>query len=410
MRALVVIGAGASGMAAAISAHDSGVKDILIIERGPEMGGILTQCIHSGFGLHTFHEELTGPEYADRFQQEVLKRGIDVLLNTTVLEIDSHFIRYINSTGIYEEECQAIVLAMGSRERARGALNIPGERPAGIFSAGTAQHLMNLDGCRIGKEVVILGSGDIGLIMARRLTLEGSHVLAVIEIMPYSEGLKRNIVQCLEDFSIPLYLSHTITEIKGRKRVEGVTVSPVDENLQPLPDRSFDIPCDTLLLSVGLLPENELTKKAGAELSSTGGPVVDDSYETSLPGVFAAGNVLHIHDLVDYVSQEAEEAGRNAARYILSGGCAEACIPVVPGHGVRYAVPQFISRTGKDALIKFRIAKPMRNTVISLISDGRIIKRMRKKVVSPGEMERVSVQKSLIDSELKLEVAENDET
>ena len=265
--------------------------------------------------------------------------------------------------------------------------------------------------CVTASQAILNGlAPDGGLYVPAMFPPVSKEKLTSLASMSYCERASAILRKYLEDFSIPLYLSHTITEIKGKKRVEGVAVSPVDENLQPLPDRSFDIPCDTLLLSVGLLPENELTKKAGAELSSTGGPVVDDSYETSLPGVFAAGNVLHIHDLVDYVSQEAEEAGRNAARYILSGECDEACIPVVPGPGVRYAVPQFISRTGKDALIKFRIAKPMRNAVISLISDGRIIKRMRKKVVSPGEMERVSVQKSLIDSELKLEVAENDET
>ena len=320
MRELVIIGGGAAGLSAAVSAYDSGIRDILIVERAPELGGILNQCIHNGFGLHTFNEELTGPEYAGRFITEVLERKIEYRLNAMVIDVQPHLVTYVSSEGIVTEETKAIILAMGCRERPRGALNTPGYRPAGIFSAGTAQRLMNIEGYKVGS-----------LIMARRLTLEGAKVLAVAEIMPYSGGLKRNIVQCLDDYSIPLYLSHTVTEIRGKRRVEGVTIAKVDERRRPIPGTEMDFDCDTLLLSVGLLPENELSLKAGAALSPvTGGPVVDDTLSTDIEGVFAAGNVLHVHDLVDYVSEEAAIAGRNAAAYILSGSHAEDKVKVIP--------------------------------------------------------------------------------
>ena len=319
---LVIVGGGPAGLAAAIAAKDNGIDSILIIERDRELGGILNQCIHNGFGLHTFKEELTGPEYASRFIAQVEERGIEYKLNTMVMDISNDkVVTAMNSTdGMFTVEAKAVVLAMGCRERSRGALNIPGYRPAGIFSAGTAQRLVNIEGYMPGRRVVILGSGDIGLIMARRMTLEGAKVLAVAELMPYSGGLKRNIVQCLNDFDIPLYLSHTVVDIQGKERVEGITIAEVGPDRKPIPGTEIHYDCDTLLLSCGLLPENELSKTAGVDLSPiTSGPVVNDSLETNIPGVFACGNVLHVHDLVDFVSQEATNAGKNAAKYIKEG-------------------------------------------------------------------------------------------
>ena len=318
---MVIIGGGPAGLAAAVSAKKAGVESILILERDMELGGILNQCIHNGFGLHTFQEELTGPEYADRFIAQVRELGIAYKLHTMVMDISPQkVVTAMNgSDGMIRIQAKAIVLAMGCRERARGALNIPGYRPAGIFSAGTAQRLVNMEGYLPGREVVILGSGDIGLIMARRMTLEGAKVKVVAELMPYSGGLKRNIVQCLDDYGIPLKLSHTVVDIKGKERLEGVTLAQVDENGKPIPGTEETYTCDTLLLSVGLIPENELSKEMGVELDSvTNGPVVNESLETSVPGVFACGNVLHVHDLVDYVSEEAQRAGANAARLISS--------------------------------------------------------------------------------------------
>ena len=391
---VIIIGGGAAGLAAAVACYDSGVRDILIIERGPELGGILGQCIHSGFGLHTFRQELTGPEYAYRFIDEVHRRGIRYVLDSMVLSISPHRVLYVNSRdGIVEEEAGAIILAMGCRERPRGALNIPGTRPAGIFSAGTAQRLMNIEGYGVGRRAVILGSGDIGLIMARRLTLEGAEVLAVAEIMPYSGGLKRNIVQCLDDFGIPLYLSHTVIDIRGKRRVEGVTIARVDGNRKPIAGTEIGFSCDTLLLSVGLLPENELSAKAGIMLSPvTGGPVVDDSLETSADGIFAAGNALHVHDLVDYVSEEAAEAGRNAALYVRHGlPGAEGFVEVAPGHGVRYTVPQRIRRSSLKAMLRFRVSSVFHDADIVAESGGRELRRLHRRVMAPGEMERISI-------------------
>ncbi|MGN1190614.1 MAG: NAD(P)/FAD-dependent oxidoreductase, partial [Candidatus Ornithospirochaeta sp.] len=347
----VIIGGGPAGLAAALGAKRKGSKNILIIERSEKLGGILNQCIHNGFGLHTFKEELTGPEYAFRYIEMVERENIPCLLNTTVLSVSPHSITYINSEeGVVTISSKSIVLAMGCRERPRGTLNIPGDRGSGIFSAGTAQYLTNIEGRMPGKRVVILGSGDIGLIMARRMTLEGAKVLAVVELMPYSSGLKRNIVQCLDDFNIPLLLSHTVTRIEGKKRVERIEVSKVDENRKPIPGTEIYYDADTLLLSVGLLPENELSRKAGITISPiTGGPVVDNSFQTDGDGIFACGNVLHVHDLVDYVSNEAEKAGENAALYALSSqGENKKKVPVSTFGLTRYTVPEMIDEDTKD--------------------------------------------------------------
>ena len=339
---LVILGGGPAGLAAAIAARKAGVQDLLILERDRELGGILNQCIHSGFGLHTFREELTGPEYAARFAEEAIRIGIPYKLNTMVLDLSAdRVVTAVNRTdGLFQLQAKAVILAMGCRERPRGALNIPGTRPAGIYTAGTAQRLVNMEGYLPGRRVVILGSGDIGLIMARRMTLEGAKVLCVAELMPYSGGLKRNIVQCLDDFGIPLKLSHTVVDIEGKERVTGVTIARV-ENGKPVPGTEEHFTCDTLLLSCGLLPENELSRGAGVALSPvTNGPLVDERLQTNLPGVFAAGNVLHVHDLVDYVSEEAAAAGQHAAAYILgeTTPAEDEALPVTAANGVRYTV------------------------------------------------------------------------
>ena len=344
-RDLVIIGGGPAGLAAAVAAYDEGCRDILILERDSVLGGILNQCIHNGFGLHAFKEELTGPEYAARYVAMVAARSIDVKLDTMVIDVSrDRVVTTINERdGLVRIEAKAVVLAMGCRERPRGALNIPGSRPAGIFSAGTAQRFVNIEGYMPGRTVVILGSGDIGLIMARRLTLEGAKVEMVCEIMPYSGGLKRNIVQCLDDYGIPLLLSHTVTRIHGKERVEGVTIAAVDANRAPIPGTERHVACDTLLLSVGLIPENELSRKAGVAINpKTQGAIVDESLETSVPGVFAAGNVLHVHDLVDHVSSEAAIAGANAVRYARGLKKDAAAIAVTTGFGVRYTVPSTV--------------------------------------------------------------------
>lgn len=393
---LVIIGGGPAGLAAAIRARELGVSDILILERDSAPGGILNQCVHNGFGLHTFHEELTGPEYAQRFIDRANALGVEIRLNTMVLDIDPQ--RKITAVdpenGILEIEAGAIVLAMGCRERPRGALNIPGSRCAGIFTAGTAQRLVNIDGRMPGRELVILGSGDIGLIMARRMTLEGAKVHAVVELMPYSSGLKRNIVQCLDDFGIPLLLSHTITKITGKNRLESVTVAAVDEKRQPVPGTEQIILCDTLLLSVGLLPENELSRKCGVELSPvTGGPVVNESLQTSVPGVFACGNVLHVHDLVDNVSKEASLAGEKAAAF-LKGETSGRGVPVTAGEGVRYTVPASIDParlTGPEE-IRFRVGGVYRDSGLSVYFGGERVTHLKKRILTPGEMETVIVK------------------
>lgn len=397
---LVIVGGGPAGLAAAIAAKDNGIDSILIIERDRELGGILNQCIHNGFGLHTFKEELTGPEYASRFIAQVEERGIEYKLNTMVMDISNDkVVTAMNSTdGMFTIEAKAVVLAMGCRERSRGALNIPGYRPAGIFSAGTAQRLVNIEGYMPGRRVVILGSGDIGLIMARRMTLEGAKVLAVAELMPYSGGLKRNIVQCLNDFDIPLYLSHTVVDIQGKERVEGITIAEVGPDRKPIPGTEIHYDCDTLLLSCGLLPENELSKTAGVALSPiTSGPVVNDSLETNIPGVFACGNVLHVHDLVDFVSQEAANAGKNAAKYIKDGETTSAKqIEILPVDGVRYTVPKYIRPEVMDdtLTVRFRVGQVYKGCAIATYLGDELISKRKRPVMAPGEMEQVVLKKS----------------
>ena len=403
---IVIIGGGPAGMAAAVAAHDAGVTDILIIERDEALGGILRQCIHNGFGLHRFGEELTGPEYAARYKAMVEERKIPYVLNTMVLSIEESesgkVVTAMNSEmGVFAVETKAVVLAMGCRERPRGALNIPGTRPAGIYTAGTAQRYVNMKGMMPGKEIVILGSGDIGLIMARRMTLEGAKVKAVCELMPYSGGLMRNIVQCLNDFNIPLKLSHTVAKIHGTDRVTGVTIAKVDKNLRVIPEESEYIPCDTLLLSCGLLPENELTQAAGIGLDAiTGGASVNQNRETSMKGVFSAGNVLHVHDLVDYVSEEAELAGKSAAKYVQSGGeTPKKSIPVGKAGGVRYTVPQRLdvySENG-DVKIYFRVGAVMEKVTLVVKANGEIVSKQKKRKMAPGEMEYATVKKEVLD-------------
>lgn len=400
MTELCIIGGGPAGMSAAIAAYEAGVRDILIIERDEALGGILQQCIHNGFGLHKFGEELTGPEYAWRYEKRVRELGIPVKLQTMVLDITpDKVITATNPTdGIFKIEAKSIILAMGCRERSKGALNIAGTRPAGIFSAGTAQKYVNMKGYLPGREIVILGSGDIGLIMARRMTLEGAKVKAVCELMPYSSGLARNIEQCLNDFDIPLKLSHTVVEIHGRERIEGVTIAQVDEKRQPIDETREFIPCDTLLLSVGLIPENELAKKAGVELCPiTGGAVVNEKRETSIGGIFACGNALHVHDLVDFVSEEAEIAGRAAADYVLSGGKAETEYVNVETDGkIRYTVPQCITK-GKDVAVFFRVANTYRNVTIKVYDGEKLVFSKKKARVAPGEMESIKVSSDLLE-------------
>lgn len=396
---IVIIGGGPAGLAAAAAAKKAGVDDILILERDGYLGGILNQCIHNGFGLHTFKEELTGPEYAARFEKEVEELQIPYRLNTMVIDINADKqVTFINQEdGLTSVQAGAVVLAMGCRERPRGALNIPGYRPAGIYTAGTAQRLMNIEGYKVGREVVILGSGDIGLIMARRMTLEGAKVKCVAELMPYSGGLKRNIVQCLDDYDIPLMLSHTVVDIEGKERVTGITIAEVDENRKPIPGTEVHYDCDTLLLSVGLLPENELSKEIGIELSPvTNGAVVNDRLETSVDGVFACGNVLHVHDLVDYVSEEASKAGENAAKYIQGAFNQDAAaVPVEVSGGVRYTVPQKIAPDAMaDRLtVRFRVADVYRNKAVAVYLNDECISRQKKRVLAPGEMEQVVLTK-----------------
>lgn len=443
---IVIIGGGPAGLAAAVSARKSGAGSILILERDKELGGILNQCIHNGFGLHTFKEELTGPEYADRYAKQVKEENIPFLLSTIVVDIrmeeSKKLVTAMNKEdGLFEVEAEAVILAMGCRERPRGALNIPGYRPAGIYSAGTAQRFVNMEGRMPGKEVVILGSGDIGLIMARRMTLEGAKVKAVAELMPYSGGLKRNIVQCLEDYGIPLKLSTTVVDIRGKERVEGVTLARVDGHLKPIPGTEEEIPCDTLLLSCGLVPENELSIGMGVKLNPvTNGPLVNESLETNLPGVFACGNVLHVHDLVDYVSQEAAAAGKYAAEYVSekkkqdnslaedvqSGrdeGLAEnvrksldnstgdekevkeKAIPILGENGVRYTVPSYIRPKHMEDLltVRFRVGNVYRNVVLKVYLDDTCILEQKKRVMAPGEMEQVLLRKNKLKEQLPIE-------
>ena len=425
---IVIIGGGPAGLAAADSARESGCESILILERDVELGGILNQCIHNGFGLHTFKEELTGPEYANRYLQKILEKKIEYRLQTMVMDITPEkIITAMNrDRGLYTIQAKAIILAMGCRERARGALNIPGFRPAGIFSAGTAQRLVNIEGYLPGKEVVILGSGDIGLIMARRMTLEGANVKVVAELLPFSGGLKRNIVQCLDDFGIPLKLKTTVIDIDGKERLKGVTLAQVGEDGKPILSTKEYIPCDTLLLSVGLIPENELSNAMGVRMErATSGPQVSESMETSIPGVFACGNVLHVHDLVDFVSQEAAHAGKNAAKYVARTTCGENTeelrnlnlaelrndqerndkerndqeITIEAIEGVRYTVPKTIHPEVMDetVVIRFRVSDVFRNSFVSMYFDQERVLHRKKTVMAPGEMEEVVIKRTLLE-------------
>lgn len=396
MLELAIIGGGPAGMSAAISAYESGIRDILILERDSNLGGILQQCIHNGFGLHKFGEELTGPEYAARYAKKVKELGIPVKLNTMVLDIsDDKTITATNETdGIFKIQAKAIVLAMGCRERPKGALNIAGSRPSGIYSAGTAQKYVNIKGYMPGKNVVILGSGDIGLIMARRMTLEGAKVHAVCEVMPYSGGLARNIEQCLNDFGIPLLLSHTVVKIHGDERLTGVTIAKVDETRKPVPGTEQYIECDTLLLSVGLIPENELSKSAGVDLSRiTNGATVDENRQTTIDGIFSCGNVLHVHDLVDFVSEEAEVAGKAAALYINGQIEKKDTICVNTDGKVRYTVPQRISKGAQDTKIYFRVGNIYKNVnLVVKDTEGNVLVSKKKQVLAPGNMEYVTLK------------------
>ncbi len=397
---IVIIGGGPAGLAAAVAAKKAGTDSILILERDHELGGILNQCIHNGFGLHTFKQELSGPEYAHRFMEQVFDLGIEYKLNTMVMDIShDRVVTAMNRTdGMMQIQAGAVILAMGCRERPRGALNIPGYRPAGIFSAGTAQRLVNIEGYMPGHEVVILGSGDIGLIMARRMTLEGAKVKVVAELMPYSGGLKRNIVQCLNDFGIPLKLSHTVIDIEGKERVKAVTIAEVGPDRKPIPGTEERYTCDTLLLSVGLIPENELSKSAGVEMSPvTNGPVVNELLETNIPGVFACGNVLHVHDLVDYVSEEATHAGTNAAHFVQNGGKADdgESVKLIATDGARYTVPSTVNINRMDDLltVRFRVGNVYKNAYMNVYFNDELVIHKKKRIFAPGEMEQFILQK-----------------
>ena len=403
---IVIIGGGPAGLAAAVAARAAGAKKIVILERDERLGGILNQCIHNGFGLHTFKEELTGPEYAARFIEQVEALDIEYRLNTMVMDITKERVVTTMSSkrGICQIQADAVVLAMGCRERPRGALNIPGYRPAGIYTAGTAQRLVNMEGYLPGREVVILGSGDIGMIMARRLTLEGAHVKAVFEIQPYPSGLPRNIEQCLNDYNIPLYLSHTVTEIHGDKRLTGVTVSKVDEHMRPIPGTEEEYSCDTLILSVGLIPENELSLDAGVTLDArTKGATVDEYFQTDRPGIFAAGNVLHVHDLVDFVSMEAEKLADSAARYIKEGKLPACEIQVKTDKNINHTVPQRISGT-EDCCLSLRVNRPFKDCVLVVSQNGKEIARKKMKKALPAEMIHIDLKAEKLENKGDLEV------
>lgn len=398
---VVIIGGGPAGLAAAVSAWNTGARSVLLIERDKELGGILNQCIHNGFGLHHFKQELTGPEYAGRFIEQLAQTGVEVMTDTMVLSIDANRTVYAaNPSGYQVISAGAVVLAMGCRERSRGAIAIPGTRPAGIFTAGTAQRYVNMEGYMVGKRVVILGSGDIGLIMARRMTLEGAKVLACVELMPYSGGLNRNIVQCLQDYDIPLLLSHTITDVRGDRRVTGVTVSKVDDRRQPIAGTEIDFDCDCVLLSVGLIPENELSKGLGVEIDRrTGGAAVYENMETSVPGVFACGNVLQVHDLVDFVTAESLRAGANAAAYAMSKTETDCkAIRLAPGDKVNYTVPQKVrpEQVSKFLEVSFRTNNIYRDMEICVACKGNVLASFKREHMAPGEMEKIILTKALL--------------
>lgn len=414
MQDILIIGGGPAGLSAALSAKEAGIENLLILERDDKLGGILNQCIHNGFGLHTFKEELTGPEYAARYVKRVEEEKIPCMLRTIVIDIThmetgEKLVTAMNrERGLFQIQARAVILAMGCRERPRGALNIPGFRPAGIYSAGTAQRFVNMEGRMPGKEVVILGSGDIGLIMARRMTLEGAKVKVVAELMPYSGGLKRNIAQCLDDFGIPLKLSHTVVDISGKERVTGVTLAQVDKNRRPVPGTEEFISCDTLLLSCGLIPENELSTGLGVDLNpATSGPLVNESLETNVEGVFACGNVLHVHDLVDYVSEEAAAAGAHAAEYVLGKDSAHRGRTAAEGkgielkaeQGVRYTVPSTIrpGRVDGEQLIRFRVGDVYKDVYVTVYFDGVPVISQKKRVMAPGEMEQLKLKKEKLE-------------
>lgn len=409
-RELVIIGGGPAGLAAAVEARKNGIEDILILERDKNLGGILQQCIHNGFGLHIFGEQLTGPEYADRFIKEVEKLNIEYKLDTMVLHISSDkTIQAINpEDGIINIKAKAIILAMGCRERTRGALNIPGTRPAGVLTAGAAQRFVNIEGHMVGKKVVILGSGDIGLIMARRMTLEGAKVEMVVELMPYSTGLKRNIVQCLDDFNIPLLFSHTVVRIHGKERLEGVTIAKVGDDRKPIPGTERFVECDTLLLSVGLIPENELSREAGVKINDiTSGPLVDESMQTSIDGIFACGNVVHVHDLVDFVTEESRLAGRGAAKYIKKElKKSDERIYAKGNGGVRYVVPCIINSENVDNEVNFfmRVDNVYRNVYLCAKQGDTVITKVKKQMVSPGEMEHLKIKREVLKQIKKGEI------
>ncbi|RGX56815.1 FAD-binding protein [Anaerotruncus sp. AF02-27] len=403
MYELIVVGGGPAGLAAAYAAWESGLQRILIVDRDQALGGILNQCIHSGFGLHRFGSELTGPEYAGRYIRMLQHTDVEVALETMVLEVtaDRQVHMVSRKEGYRVLEAASVILAMGCRERTRGAIAIPGTRPAGVLTAGTAQRFVNLDGYLPGRRVVILGSGDIGLIMARRMTLEGAKVLCCVEIMPYSSGLNRNIVQCLRDYDIPLYLSHTITEIRGRNRVEQVVLAKVDERRMPIPGTERVLDCDTLLLSVGLIPENELTRKAGIKMDRrTGGAIVYENMETSLPGIFACGNVVHVHDLVDFVSAESERAGKAAASYVLHKEEPQSqVLELIAGEGIFYTVPQKIhlDKVGQTIEIFFRVTRPCNSSRIRVTSNGTLLSVFKREHLAPGEMEHIRLPRELFE-------------
>ena len=398
MHDLVIVGGGPAGMAAAVAAYDAGCTDVVILDREPQLGGILMQCIHNGFGLHKLGRELTGPEYAAVFEEKVHERNIKVYYEATVTSVSPDRVVTAQSRdGILKFQAKAVILAMGCRERSRGALNISGSRPAGVYSAGTAQKLVNCMGYHVGKRVVILGSGDIGLIMARRMSYEGAKVEAVCEVMPYSGGLTRNIVQCLEDFGIPLYLSTTVVQIHGERRLEGVTIAQVDERRQVIEQTKRYIPCDTLLLSVGLIPENELTRGAGIPIDPiTNGALVDENCQTQVAGIFACGNVLQVHDLVDYVSEEAERAGIGAANFIRAGEKSAVAISTKPGYGVRYVLPQTVSTTDKDVSLFLRVTQPFGKVKFTVRSGDKVLAVAKKLKAAPGEMEKITVKAALL--------------